>query len=188
MQIDRGYVSAYMVINAECMEALLENPYLLIADKKISAIADILPVLEKLVQVSWPLVIAVLTGGQAISEEVGLQLENVNINMLGQARRVSATKDNTTIVEGCSCACRACGDIQPATAACTTTGAAEGRSVALARSSSTWPCDAHSPRGLRRVTRRWWRRPSPSCGPTPLTRPTAVGRGDLPGSRAYGSP
>jgi chaperonin GroEL len=143
MQIDRGYVSAYMVTNAERMEAVLENPYLLITDKKISAIADILPVLEKLVQVSRPLVIiaedvdgealatlvvnklrgtlhtlaikapgfgdrrkamlediAVLTGGQVISEEVGLRLENVNINMLGQARRVTATKDNTTIVEG----------------------------------------------------------------------------------------
>src|ERR671938_414346 len=143
MQIDRGYVSAYMVTNAERMEAVLENPYLLITDKKISAIADILPVLEKLVQVSRPLVIlaedvdgealatlvvnklrgtlqtlaikapgfgdrrkamlediAVLTGGQVISEEVGLKLENVNINMLGQARRVTANKDNTTIVEG----------------------------------------------------------------------------------------
>jgi chaperonin GroEL len=143
MQIDRGYVSAYMVTNAERMEAVMENPYLLITDKKISAIADILPVLERLVQVSRPLVIiaedvdgealatlvvnklrgtlqtlavkapgfgdrrkamlediAVLTGGQVISEEVGLKLENVNINMLGQARRVTANKDNTTIVEG----------------------------------------------------------------------------------------
>jgi len=144
MQIDRGYVSAYMVTNTERMEAVLENPYLLITDKKISAIADILPVLEKLVQVgNKNLVIiaedvdgealatlivnklrgtlntlavkapgfgdrrkamlediAILTGGQVISEEVGLKLENANLNMLGQARRVSANKDNTTIVEG----------------------------------------------------------------------------------------
>jgi chaperonin GroEL len=126
------------------MEAVLESPYILITDKKISAIADILPVLEKLVQTGNKNVviiaedvdgealatlvvnklrgtfsalaikapgfgdrrkemlqdIAVLTGGQVISEEVGLKLENVNLTMLGQARRVTATKDNTTIVEG----------------------------------------------------------------------------------------
>jgi chaperonin GroEL len=143
MQLDRGYISPYMVTNADRMEAALENPYILITDKKISAIADILPVLEKLVQFGKNLVIiaedvdgealatlvvnklrgtfntlaikapgfgdrrkamlediAALTGGQVISEEVGLKLENTNINMLGQARRVTATKDNTTIVEG----------------------------------------------------------------------------------------
>ncbi len=143
MQLDRGYISPYMVTNADRMEAALENPYILITDKKISAIADILPVLEKLVQFGKNLVIiaedvdgealatlvvnklrgtfntlaikapgfgdrrkamlediAALTGGQVISEEVGLKLENTNINMLGQARRVTATKDNTTIIEG----------------------------------------------------------------------------------------
>jgi chaperonin GroEL len=144
MQFDRGYISPYMVTNADRMEAVLESPYILITDKKISAIADILPVLEKLVQTGNKNVviiaedvdgealatlvvnklrgtfsalaikapgfgdrrkemlqdIAVLTGGQVISEEVGLKLENVNLTMLGQARRVTATKDNTTIVEG----------------------------------------------------------------------------------------
>jgi len=143
MQLDRGYISPYMVTNSDRMEAVLENPYILITDKKISAIADILPVLEKLVQFGKNLVIiaedvdgealatlvvnklrgtfntlaikapgfgdrrkamlediATLTGGQVISEEVGLKLENTNINMLGQARRVTATKDNTTIIEG----------------------------------------------------------------------------------------
>ncbi len=143
MQFDRGYVSPYLVTNADRMEAALENPHILITDKKISAIADILPVLEKLVQVSKTLVIiaedvdgealatlvvnklrgtisvlaikapgfgdrrkamlediATLTGGQVISEEVGLRLENVTIDMLGQARRVTSTKDNTTIIEG----------------------------------------------------------------------------------------
>jgi len=143
MQFDRGYVSPYLVTNSDRMEAVLENPHILITDKKISAIADILPVLEKLVQVSKTLVIiaedvdgealatlvvnklrgtisvlaikapgfgdrrkamlediATLTGGQVISEEVGLRLENVTIDMLGQARRVTSTKDNTTIVEG----------------------------------------------------------------------------------------
>jgi len=144
MQFDRGYISAYMVSNAERMEAVLETPYPLITDKKISAIADILPLLEKLVQTgNKNLVIiaedidgealatlvvnklrgifnclavkapgfgdrrkamlediATLTGGQVISEELGLKLENVTLNQLGQARRVTATKDNTTIVEG----------------------------------------------------------------------------------------
>jgi len=143
MQLDRGYISPYMVTNADRMEAALENPYILITDKKISAIADILPVLEKLVQFGKNLVIiaedvdgealatlvvnklrgtfntlaikapgfgdrrkamlediATLTGGQVISEEVGLRLDSTTIDMLGQARRVTATKDNTTIIEG----------------------------------------------------------------------------------------
>jgi chaperonin GroEL len=144
MQFDRGYISPYMVTNAERMESVLENPYLLITDKKISAIADILLLLEKLVQTgNKNLVIigedvdgealatlvvnklrgifnclavkapgfgdrrkamlediAILTGGQVISEELGLKLESVTLNQLGQARRVTANKDNTTIVEG----------------------------------------------------------------------------------------
>jgi len=143
MQLDRGYISPYMVTNADRMEATLDNPYILITDKKISAIADILPVLEKLVQFGKNLVIiaedvdgealatlvvnklrgtfntlaikapgfgdrrkamlediATLTGGQVISEEVGLRLDSTTIDMLGQARRVTATKDNTTIIEG----------------------------------------------------------------------------------------
>jgi len=144
MQFDRGYISPYMVSNAERMEAVLETPYLLITYKKISAIADILPLLEKLVQTgNKNLVIiaedvdgealatlvvnklrgifnclavkapgfgdrrkamlediSILTGGQVISEELGLKLENVTLSQLGQARRVTANKDNTTVVEG----------------------------------------------------------------------------------------
>src|SRR5579884_634486 len=143
MQFDRGYISAYMVTDTTHMEAVLENPYILITDKKISAISDILPLLEKLVNVSKTMVIiaedvdgealatlvvnklrgtlnvlavkapgfgdrrkamlgdiAVLTGGQVVTEEAGLRLDSVTIDMLGQARRVTATKDNTTIVEG----------------------------------------------------------------------------------------
>jgi chaperonin GroEL len=144
MQFDRGYVSAYMVTNTERMEAVLENPYILITDKKISAIADILPILEKLVQTGQKNLviiaedvdgealatlvvnklrgifqtlavkapgfgdrrkamledIAILTGGQVISEEIGLKLDSVTLSMLGQARRVTANKDNTTVVEG----------------------------------------------------------------------------------------
>jgi len=144
MQFDRGYISPYMVSNAERMEAVLETPYLLITDKKISAIADILPLLEKLVQTgNKNLVIiaedvdgealatlvvnklrgifnclavkapgfgdrrkamlediSILTGGQVISEELGLKLENVTLSQLGQARRVTANKDNTAVVEG----------------------------------------------------------------------------------------
>jgi chaperonin GroEL len=144
MQFDRGYISPYMVTNAERMEAVLENPYILITDKKISAIADILPLLEKLVQTGQKNLviiaedidgealatlvvnklrgtfqtlavkapgfgdrrkamledIAVLTGGQVISEEVGLKLDTATLSLLGQARRVTSNKDNTTVVEG----------------------------------------------------------------------------------------
>jgi chaperonin GroEL len=144
MQFDRGYISPYLVTNAERMEAVLENPYLLITDKKISAIAEILPILEKLVQSSQKNLviiaedvdgealatlvvnklrgtfqalavkapgfgdrrkamledIAILTGGQLITEEIGLKLDTMTLSMLGQARRVTANKDNTTIVEG----------------------------------------------------------------------------------------
>jgi chaperonin GroEL len=143
MQIDRGYISAYFVTNADRMEALIEDPYILITDKKISAITDILPVLEKLVQVSKNLVIvgedidgealatlvvnklrgtlnvlgvkapgfgdrrkamlediAILTGGQVITEEAGRKLDSTTIQDLGRARRVSSDKDETTFVEG----------------------------------------------------------------------------------------
>jgi chaperonin GroEL len=144
MQFDRGYISPYMVTNSERMEAVLENPYILITDKKISAIADILPILEKLVQSGQKNLviiaedvdgealatlvvnklrgtfqtlgvkapgfgdrrkamledIATLTGGQVISEEVGLKLDSVTLSMLGQARHVTSNKDNTTVVEG----------------------------------------------------------------------------------------
>jgi len=145
MQLDRGYVSAYMVTSNESgrMEATLEAPFILVTDKKISAVADILPTLEKVVQLGKPLLIvaedvdgealatlvvnklrgtinvlaikapgfgdrrkamlediATLTGARVISEEVGRKLDSVQIEDLGQARRVTATKDNTTIVEG----------------------------------------------------------------------------------------
>ena len=143
MQIDRGYISAYFVTNADRMEAAIEDPYILITDKKISAITDILPVLEKLVQVTKNLVIvaedidgealatlvvnklrgtlnvlgvkapgfgdrrkamlediAILTGGQVITEEAGRKLDATTIQDLGRARRVTADKDETTFVEG----------------------------------------------------------------------------------------
>jgi len=143
MQIDRGYISPYFVTNTERMEAELESPYILITDKKISSIQDILPTLEKVAGARSPLVIvaedvdgealatlvvnklrgtinvlavkapgfgdrrkemlrdiAVLTGGQVISEEVGRRLDSVGIEDLGQARRVVATKDDTTFIEG----------------------------------------------------------------------------------------
>ena len=144
MQFDRGYISAYFVTNADRMESVLEDPYILITDKKISAIADILPVLEKLIQAGKKdlllvaedidgealatLVvnklrgiinvlgvkapgfgdrrkemlrdIAILTGGQVISEELGKKLDQTVLTDLGQARRVVATKDDTTVIEG----------------------------------------------------------------------------------------
>jgi chaperonin GroEL len=144
MQVDKGYISAYFVTNAEKMEASIDYPYILITDKKISAVQDILPVLEKMTQqgrrdiviiaedvdgealatlvvnklrgilnvlaVKAPGFgdrrkdmlrdIAVLTGGQVISEEMGRRLDSATLADLGQARRVVAHKDDTTIVEG----------------------------------------------------------------------------------------
>jgi chaperonin GroEL len=143
MQFDKGYISPYFTTDQERMEAVLDDPYILIANQKISSAQDLLPVLEKVVQAGKPLVviaedvegealatlvvnkirgtfrsvavkapgfgdrrkamlsdIAVLTGGQVITEEVGLKLENVTLDLLGRARRVTVTKDDTTIVEG----------------------------------------------------------------------------------------
>ncbi|OLD73745.1 MAG: chaperonin GroL [Chloroflexi bacterium 13_1_20CM_66_33] len=143
MQFDKGYISPYMVTDATRMEAVLEDPYILITEKKVSAVADLLPVLEKVVQSGKPLLIiaedvegeaqatiivnklrgtftavavkapgfgdrrkamlqdiAILTGGQVISDELGLKLDSVQLNQLGKARRVTVTKDDTTVVEG----------------------------------------------------------------------------------------
>ncbi len=143
MQFDRGYASAYMVTDTEKMVAVLDNPLILITDKKITNVQEILPVLEQIVQQGRKLLIiaediegealatlivnklrgtfncvavkapgfgdrrkamlqdiAILTGGQVISEEIGLELKEANINMLGRARQVTVDKENTTIVEG----------------------------------------------------------------------------------------
>jgi chaperonin GroEL len=143
MQFDRGYTSPYFVTNPDRMEASLEDPFILITDRKISAVQDLLPVLEKVVQQGRPLLIvaedvegeaqatlivnklrgtfqavavkapgfgdrrkamledmAILTGGQVISEDLGLKLDQTRIEQLGRARRVTITKDDTTIVEG----------------------------------------------------------------------------------------
>jgi chaperonin GroEL len=144
MQFDRGYISAYFVTNADRMESVLDDPYILITDKKISAIVDILPLLEKIIQAGRKELlivaedidgealatlvvnklrgiinvlavkapgfgdrrkemlrdIAVLTGGQVVSEELGKKLDATQLTDLGQARRVVATKDDTTIIEG----------------------------------------------------------------------------------------
>ncbi len=144
LQFDRGYISPYMVSNQEKMEAVLEEPYILITDKKIGALAEILPLLEKLVKAGKKELviiaddvegdalttlivnrlrgiftalavkspgfgdrkkemledIACVTGGQVISEQIGMKLENVELEMLGRARKIISTKENTTIVEG----------------------------------------------------------------------------------------
>ena len=143
MQFDRGYITPYMVTDTEKMEAVIDDAYILITDKKISVISDILPILEQLVQSGKKLVIvaedvegealntlivnrlrgtlnvvcvkapgfgdrrkemlqdiAILTGGTIISEEVGLELKTATIDMLGRARQVKVTKENTTIVDG----------------------------------------------------------------------------------------
>jgi chaperonin GroEL len=143
MQFDRGYLSPYFVTNAEKMIAELENPYILLHEKKLSGLQAMLPVLEAVVQSSRPLLIvaedvegealatlvvnklrgglkvaavkapgfgdrrkamlediAILTGGQVISEDLGIKLENVTVDMLGQAKRVRVEKENTTIIDG----------------------------------------------------------------------------------------
>ncbi|HEY8345361.1 MAG TPA: chaperonin GroEL [Bacillota bacterium] len=143
MQFDRGYISPYMITDSDRMEAVLEEPFILLTDKKISLIKDLLPILEKVMQRGKPLLIvaediegealatlvlnklrgvlnvaavkapgfgdrrkdmlsdmAIVTGGQVISEEVGLTLENATIEMLGTARQVRITKEETTIVDG----------------------------------------------------------------------------------------
>ncbi|MCC5949954.1 MAG: chaperonin GroEL [Nitriliruptoraceae bacterium] len=143
MQFDKGFVSPYMVTDPERMEVEFEDPYILVVNSKISAVQDMLPVLEKVMQGGRPLLIiaedvegealatlvvnkirgtfqsaavkapgfgerrkamlqdiAILTGGQVISEEVGLKLENATLDLLGRARKVVVTKDETTIVEG----------------------------------------------------------------------------------------
>jgi chaperonin GroEL len=143
MQFDKGYLSAYMATDMERMEAVLDDPYVLIVNKKLAAIAEILPILEKVMQAGKPLLIiaedvegealatlivnkirgtftavavkapgfgdrrkamlediAAVTGGQAITDELGLKFENITLEMLGSARQIKVTKDNTTIVEG----------------------------------------------------------------------------------------
>ncbi|HYU56590.1 MAG TPA: chaperonin GroEL [Actinomycetota bacterium] len=143
MQFDKGFISPYFVTDPERQEAVFEDPYILLVNKKLSAVKDLLPVLEKVIQSGKPLVavaedvegealatlvvnkirgtfpsvavkapgfgerrkamledMAILTGSQVISEEVGLKLENATLDMLGRARKVVVTKDDTTIVEG----------------------------------------------------------------------------------------
>jgi chaperonin GroEL len=143
MQFDRGYVSAYFVTNRENMTTVFENPYILIYDKKVSSMKDLLPLLEKVAQAGKAIMIiaedvegealatlvvnnirgtlnacavkapgfgdrrkamlediAILTGGQVISEELGLKLENTDLSQLGQAKSVKVDKENTTIIEG----------------------------------------------------------------------------------------
>jgi chaperonin GroEL len=143
MQFDKGYISPYMVTDQERMEAVLEDPYILIANSKIGSVRDVLPVLEQVIQSGKPIVIiaedvegealatlvvnklrgtftgvavkapgfgdrrkrmlediAILTGGEVITEEMGLKLENTQLSQLGSARRVVVTKDTTTVVDG----------------------------------------------------------------------------------------
>ena len=143
MQVDRGYISPYFITDQDRMEAVIEDPYILITDKKVSAVADILPALEKILQVGKNVVIvgediegealatlvvnklrgtlsvvavkapgfgdrrkamledmAILTGGQVISEDIGRKLDSVTVEDLGRARRVVSTKEDTTFIDG----------------------------------------------------------------------------------------
>jgi len=143
MQFDKGYISPYMVTDQDRMEAVLEDPYILIANQKIGSVRDVLPVLEQVIQSGKPILvvaedlegeslatfvvnklrgtftgvavkapgfgdrrkrmledIAILTGAEVITEEMGLKLENTQLNQLGRARRVVVAKDNTTVIDG----------------------------------------------------------------------------------------
>ncbi|MET7601755.1 chaperonin GroEL [Streptomyces avermitilis] len=154
MRFDKGYISAYFATDMERMEAVLDDPYILIANSKISNVKDLLPLLEKVMQSGKPLLIiaedvegealstlvvnkirgtfksvavkapgfgdrrkamlgdiAILTGGEVISEEVGLKLENAGIDLLGRARKVVITKDETTIVDGAGSADQVAGRV-----------------------------------------------------------------------------
>jgi len=143
MQFDRGYISPYMVTDADKMEAVIEDPYILLTEKKISAVKDIVPIMEKVIRFGKPLVLiaedvegealatlvvnklrgvmpgvaikapgygdrrkamlgdmAVLTGGKVISDDIGIKLENIEIEMLGRAAKVRVAKEETTVIEG----------------------------------------------------------------------------------------
>src|SRR2546428_9874374 len=143
MQFDKGYISPYFVTDPDRMEAVFEDPYILLVGKKISSVQDLLPILEKVVQAAKPLVVvaedvegealatlvvnrlrgtfqsvavkapgfgdrrkamlqdmAILTGAQVVSDEIGLKLENATLDLLGKARKVVINKDDTTIIEG----------------------------------------------------------------------------------------
>ena len=101
MQFDRGYISPYMITDTEKMEALLEEPYILITDKKITSVQDILPVLEQIVKTGKPLlIIAEDVEGEALTEDLGFKLDATTLEMLGSARQVKISKENTTIVDG----------------------------------------------------------------------------------------
>jgi chaperonin GroEL len=143
LQFDKGYISAYLVTDTERMEAVLEEPFILIANQKIAAVADLIPILEKVMQAGRPLLVvaedlegealatlivnkirgtfqsvavkapgfgdrrkamledlAILTGGQVITEELGIKMDKVDLSMMGRASKVKVTKEDTTIVEG----------------------------------------------------------------------------------------
>ena len=143
MQFDRGYISPYMITDADKMEAVVEDPYLLLTEKKISAVKDIVPIMEKVMRLGRPLVVvaedvegealatlvvnklrgvmpgvavkapgygdrrkamlqdmAVLTGGKVVSDDIGVKLENVDVEMLGRAAKVRVAKEETTVIEG----------------------------------------------------------------------------------------
>ena len=216
MQFDKGYISPYFISDAERMEAVIEDAYVLIHQGKISAIADVLPVLEKVVKAGKPLLviaedvdgealstlvvnkirgtfnvvavkapgfgdrrkamlqdIAVLTGGQVISEEVGLKLDQADLDVLGQARRIVVTKDNTTIIDGAGKP----DDVEvvsrrssPRSTAPTPTGTARSCRSAW----PSWPAASASSRSA--PTPRWSSRRRSTASRTPSRRPARPSR------------
>ena len=222
MRFDKGYISPYFVTDPERMEAVLEDAYVLLVGSKISAVRDLLPVLEKVMQSGKPLVIvaedvegealatlvvnkirgtfksaavkapgfgerrkamlqdmAILTGGQVITEEVGLKLENTTLDLLGRARKVVVTKDETTIVEGAGSDEDIKGrinQIKPRSRTPTPTTTARS-------SRSAWPsCPAASPSSRSAPPPRWSSRRRSTASRTPCrTTKAAVEEGVVPG-------
>ena len=213
MQFDRGYISAYFVTNPDRMEAVLDNPKILITDRKISAVPDMLPALEKAVQIGRPLLIiaedvdgealatlvvnklrgtvqvlavkapgfgdrrkemlrdiAILTGGTVISEEIGRKLDSVTLEDLGEARRVVATKDDTTIVDG-SGAPEASRPASPRSRPRSRTPPPTTTARSSRSASPSWPAaspssrSARPPRSSSRRRSTASRTPCPPCGP-----------------------
>jgi chaperonin GroEL len=100
MQFDKGYISPYFMTNADTLEAFLEDAYILLHEKKISNVREIIPLLEKLAQVGRPLMIRISTGAQVITEDLGIKLETIELSQLGQAKKIVVDKETTTIIEG----------------------------------------------------------------------------------------
>ena len=214
MQFDKGYISPYFVTDPERMEAVLEDAYVLIHQGKISAIADLLPLLEKVVQAGKPLFIvaedvdgealstlvvnkirgtfnavavkapgfgdrrkamlqdlAILTGGQVVSPEVGLKLDQVGLEVLGTARRVVVTKDDTTVIDGGGASGRRSTAGSPRSRPRSRTPTPTGTARSSRSGSPSWPAASASSRSARTPRSSSRRRSTGSRTPSPRPAP-----------------